>query len=324
MITKLYIIGNGFDLHHCLKTSYYNFAQYLQINYNEIYSILDGYVSFPTSDNDLWSKFEENLANLDIEGILSEHLDLVPNFTNDSFKYKDCYKYPDEMEQYRQALTDDLVLIFEEFIQRVLYSNNSLERKIFIDKEATFLSFNYTNTLERLYSVDKTKINYLHNSAFDGSESIILGHGIDPKTFEDTPLELPDHLESSVFPRWITQDNEYPYGEGREILMSYFIFTYKPTNEIIKRNSDFFKSLQSVKEIFVFGHSLSSIDLPYFKEIVNNIDNAVKWNVSFFGSDDIKRFTEVLCSFGIALDNIQFVELGDLQEKYRQLKIVFS
>ncbi len=139
MTAKLYIIGNGFDLHHCLNTKYSDFAFYLEKSYSGIYSILESYVSYPTSDKDLWSRFEENLANLDIEGILSEHSDLLPDFASEGFKPKDCYKFTDEMDQYLQALTCDLVSAFEEFIRQVQYSNNSLGRKLFIDREATFL-----------------------------------------------------------------------------------------------------------------------------------------------------------------------------------------
>ncbi len=173
----------------------------------------------------------------------------------------------------------------------------------------------------------------MHNSAIDGSESIILGHGIDPKTFEETPLELPDDLEPEELQEWYNKndDYEYPYDEGRDKLMSYFKSTYKPTKEILKRHSYFFDSLKIVKEIFVFGHSLSTVDLPYFKEIVKNTNNRVQWIVSFWGLVEKKKFIETLCDLEIASENIQFVELEDLQEmkradsqeKHRQLKLEF-
>ena len=325
MITKLHIIGNGFDLHHYLKTSYYDFANYLREKYNDIYTTLESYVSYPTSDKDLWSRFEENLANLDAEQILSEHSDTLPNYASDDFRDRDRYVFPDIMEEHFQKLTGGLFSAFEKFIQQVEFPNNSSERKVEIDKEATFLTFNYTNTLERIYSIDKSKIIYIHNSAFHGSEEIVLGHGIDPETFEEKSLEPPDDLEPEEIEEWYNQNDNYEssYDEGKQNLMRYFKATYKPTREIINRNSYFFENLKKVKEIFIFGHSMSTVDLPYFEEIIKNLSEGVKWIVSFYNSEECKRHLTTLSILGVPKDSIQLIQLEDLQERNKQLKIEF-
>lgn len=326
MITKLYIIGNGFDLHHYLKTGYHDFANYLREKHNDIYTTLESYVSYPTSENDLWSRFEENLANLDAEEILSEHSDRLPNYASDDFRDRDRYVFPDIMEEHFQKLTSGLFSAFEEFIQRVKFPNYSWEYKIEIDKEATFLTFNYTNTLERVYSIDRSKIIYIHNSAFYGSEGIILGHGIDPENFEEKRPEPPDNLESEKLEEWYNQndDYDYSYDEGKQNLMRYFKATYKPTREIINQNSYFFENLKALKEIFIFGHSMSSIDLPYFEEIVKNLSSGVKWTVSFYNSLEYKRHLTTLDILGVPRDNIRLIQLEDLQESNKQLKIEFK
>ena len=153
MTEKLYIIGNGFDLHHGLKTSYYHFANYLKSKDSELYSILESYISYPNSDKDLWSRFEENLSNLDTDEILSEHSDTLLNYTSDDFRDGDRYIFPDTMDNYYQKLTDGLFEIFQNFIQDVEFPSIASELKLEID--ANFLTFNYTNTLEQLYNVDK-------------------------------------------------------------------------------------------------------------------------------------------------------------------------
>lgn len=325
MTIKLYIIGNGFDLHHYLKTSYYDFSTFLQEKYNDIYSTLESYVSYPNSDNDLWSRFEENLANLDAEEILSEHTDTLPDYASDEFRDRDRYVFPDIMEEHFEKLTNGLFSAFEEFIQQVEYPNYSWEHKIEIDKEATFLTFNYTDTLERLYSIDKSKIVYIHNSACYGTDNIILGHGIDPVTFEDKRPDPPDGLKPDELEEWYNQndDYDYSYDEGKQNLMRYFKVTYKPTKEIISRHSSFFASLKTVKEIYVYGHSMSSVDLPYFEEITKNISNDVKWTVSFYDSSEHKRHQITLNKLGISSDNIRLIQLEDIQENNRQMKIEF-
>jgi len=325
MTTKLYIIGNGFDLHHYLKTSYYDFAHYLGEKHNDIYSTLESYVSYPTSEQDLWSRFEENLANLDAEEILSEHSYTLPNYASDDFRDRDRYVFPDIMDEHFQKLTNGLFSAFEEFIRQVEYPNYSCEHKIKVDKEAIFLTFNYTNTLERLYSIDKSKIIYIHNSAFYGADDIILGHGIDPETFEEKKPEPPANLEPEELEEWYNRNDnyDYSYDEGKQNLMRYFKITYKPTKEILNRHSKFFGNLKKVEEIFVYGHSMSSVDLPYFEEIVRNISKDVKWTVSFYNLSEHNRHKTTLDKLGIASENIRLIQLKDIQEKNKQLKIEF-
>jgi hypothetical protein len=325
MPKKLYIIGNGFDLHHYLKTSYYEFSNFLRENYFDIYSTIDSFVSYPSSENELWSKFEENLANLNADEILADNTDYLPNYASEEFKERDRYVFPDIMDEYYQKLTSGLLSAFEEFILQVKYPNLSWERKIEIDSEATFLSFNYTNTLERLYSIKRSKILYIHNSAFYDSGNIILGHGIDPESFVEKKLEPPEDLAPEKLSEWyeMNDDFDYSYDEGKNILMKYFKFTYKPTKEIIGRHFNFFSKLKMVNEIFVFGHSISSVDFLYFEEIVKNIRNNVLWTVSFYNTYENKSLKTTLENLGIAQENIRLIYLEDIQLDNKQLKIKF-
>ena len=183
MNNELYVIGNGFDLHHGLKTSYYDFSQYLRENDNDLYETLENYISYPQSDNNLWLRFEENLANLDAEEILSENSDYLPNIASDEFRARDLHTFPDVMQQNFERLTVDLLQNFKNFILNVEFKNSIYERKITLDKNSKFLNFNYTDTLERVYGIESKHITYIHNSV-NNSEGIILGHGIDPKNFE--------------------------------------------------------------------------------------------------------------------------------------------
>ncbi|WP_215491193.1 AbiH family protein, partial [Escherichia coli] len=43
---KLYIIGNGFDLHHELDTSYFSFGDYLRKKDQDIYDHLVDFMGF--------------------------------------------------------------------------------------------------------------------------------------------------------------------------------------------------------------------------------------------------------------------------------------
>lgn len=326
MNKKLYVIGNGFDLHHKLKTSYYSFATYLKDQNPKLYDILDTYVSYPSSDTDLWYQFESNLANLNAEEILSENIGSLPDYFSNTFKPGDRFAFPDIMEEYLRLLTTGLIELFTEFIQQVEYPRSTKDYVVELDIEATFLSFNYTKTLEKLYGIDTERIRYIHNSAYFGSGHIILGHGITPKAFLEEGPEPPDDVDPEDYEEWYRNNTnwDYSYDTGKETLFHYFLLTYKPTEKVIQNNRSFFDSLKNVESVFVLGHSIAAVDLPYFEELVKSLKETVIWNVSFFNYSEKVRHLETLKDLGIPEERIIQFELTAIQKSNVQLKLSFK
>jgi hypothetical protein len=59
MHDRLIIIGNGFDLYHGIKSSYYNFKEYLYNNSHINFLIsIEKYIP----SDELWSNFEQALC----------------------------------------------------------------------------------------------------------------------------------------------------------------------------------------------------------------------------------------------------------------------
>jgi hypothetical protein len=150
----------------------------------------------------------------------------------------------------------------------------------------------------------------------------VLGHGVDPANFKD---DLLDDLDCVEIPDWIGKNlaYDYPYDEGQEIIEQSFDYTFKPTETIIDQYKNYFESLSTINKVFVLGHSISEVDLPYFKEIANNVDPNAKWTISCFNDDEPKRFTETLGKLGVGQNNISFIKLEDIKIKNRHLKIDF-
>ena len=71
MFNKLYFIGNGFDLHHGLKTSYLNFRDdYIKKKSSVLWNdFLDIYGDAPQNDNLWWKDFENMLGKVDYESL---------------------------------------------------------------------------------------------------------------------------------------------------------------------------------------------------------------------------------------------------------------
>lgn len=193
-ILKLYVIGNGFDIHHGLDTSYSSFGLYLKEYYWEVYDLLLTYGGFSDLDpcdqdslsNPLWANFEANMAELNVDEILADNSDLMPCYGSDNFRDRDRYDYLIEMERLLGLLTNDLYEAFEDFILNVDTSKIDNNILVNLDRDAIFLSFNYTNTLITHYKIPLNNINFIHGLA--GQErQLVLGHGIKPELFNPPP-----------------------------------------------------------------------------------------------------------------------------------------
>ena len=320
---KLYIIGNGFDLHHKLDTSYRSFGLFLKSKYPVIYdqlieyygfSDLDGYTQKPTHDV-LWNEFEESLSLLDPETVFEDHRDSLANPSSPEFRDRDWGTFSIDMEMVVDSLTTNLFKAFREFILTVKYLPLSSDLKLSLDNRALYLSFNYTDTLEQYYRIPEKNINYIHGKAQMVGCDLILGHGVDPDNFKNEDPSPPEDLTPEQMEMWIEQmSNNYDHSFelGKEELYEYFFKSFKQTKDIISLNSAFFKKLHNVNEVFVLGHSLSEIDLPYFDEIIRAINGNPIFTVSYHSQTEHDSHKEMLLSFGVGRKHINLIKMDEL------------
>ena len=300
---RLYIIGNGFDLFHRLPTSYEDFRKYLKSNDEKIYDyVMESYntLAYPSntnvfigglenSDSNLliWNDFEKALGNLD-EDVLWEYVNNNMNYNYENWKDDDNHIAQRLLDKRLTIITDNVKVNLASWICSidVLKAQNRLK----LSQDSLFLTFNYTKTLELYYSIPDFKVNHIHGST-DIPHKIITGHNI------------------------LSQKRKNKFDDIRmiecdELIYKAFQNTRKPVERIIENNKDYFKSLCNIKEIHIIGHSLNEIDLPYFKEIVNNVPNNVEWFLFFKDKDDSRKNMKVkrnvLQSIGIDYRKINF------------------
>ena len=160
---KLYVIGNGFDLHHGLPCGYADFRAWLQVNRPDVHRELIRL--YGESDSDLWRDFEKGLSCFDLD-----------NYPND-VKRADLVK-----------LKDGLNEAFGGWVKTI--GAPGKEKAIEdIDKSAVFFTFNYTRTLEDFYGIDESRVVHLHGVVDNGG--FIYGHDRSPNDMddEDIPIE---------------------------------------------------------------------------------------------------------------------------------------
>lgn len=266
----LYIIGNGFDLMHQMKSSYKDFHQWL-IGNSRIDYIAEMQKIFPVfKDGDylLWSDFEEALGECDIETVAQWSLEDLYITENSISNY--VFGSPELID----TLISEIVLNgFAEWAQSIEISRH---KAISLNPNSIFLTFNYTDTLEELYAVPENRILHIHGRASIG-EPIIVGH--------QHLIEPSDYLEKGV-----------DFRDNDNIINNMYDYNslYKPVEKIIEQHSHFFEILGRIKNVIVLGHSCSYIDEPYFLQIRKSVDKDAIWTFSYHNEDDIQRII-MLC-----------------------------
>src|SRR5580658_1685773 len=300
LMKTLYVIGNGFDLHHGLSSSYADFGTFLKAHDPRIHYLLGEYFN---TDVEFWSHFEARLADLDAAALAENASSFLTPYGADDWKDSAHHDYQFELDRLVEGLSQGLKAQFATWIRQLEVPDPVTipSRLLRLDASATFLNFNYTCSLQALYGVAPSQVLHIHGSADDVDSDLILGHGWNPKergsSNDGTNLEEADMREV----------------EGNGIIDSYFERTFKPTDCVIAAHQSFFEGLQGTHQILVMGHSMEDVDFPYFKEIIRHIDvSSVRWRVSYHVADDAPKFRQQLEKRGGV--SARLVELARLAE----------
>lgn len=294
MKRKLFIIGNGFDLHHQIESRYSDFATYLGRVDRHTYRIAKEYV---VPDKDLWSILEERLAEVDVDQIEDYAENFLASYGADDWSESGHHDYEYEIGQICDAISTTLRKHFADWVRQLAIPKHAAAPVRCIDPNDIFLNFNYTPTLQRIYGVPNDHVLHIHGSAMDATSEIVLGHAWNRQASE---------LRS----RFTDEDTDVRVDGGFQLIDDLLAATYKPTKEILDRNKAFFEDLSRVTEVFVLGHSLAHVDEPYFSAVLDRVDPKAHWTVSYY-SDEVAAWFAA-DSIGIPTARLQLRRIGDL------------
>lgn len=275
---NLFIIGNGFDIDHNIKSSYADFKNYLvHLNNSEATTCIEIMEKgHNNSQVDLWSQLEKNLCYLNLDYVIDNNFKyLIPTILlSETFNklFKDWVNQLDNDRKPKKQL------------QQLINTTNDL-----------FFTFNYTNTLEYIYSVNENNIKYIH--VVKEGESYEFGH----KKIE---------IDTSSF--------HYNFGVSNFFKQQLI----KDTSSIFQRNSDWFHGLKNyeINSLYFYGFSFADIDLIYIKGILNNIDEKQLKSIHLYSykgqlKDDYNNQKHILIDLlrdaNIELEVEKFEMLGD-------------
>lgn len=270
---KLFIIGNGFDRHHNMETGYWDFRDYLMENDSDILDTIEMFNIM--TEEELWSDFEANMANIDGELMFEYHSYSLVDPSSDDWRDSDNHVFNQLIDKDVKNMSEKLIAQFAKWIHSVDMPeelDEGIAKRFAEVKDSYFLNFNYTPTLQNVYGIDNSKILHIHNQVEHEDSEIILGHAL--KVEPEVNLELAD-------------DNDIRVSEGICSIKQYYIDTYKQVDSVIAQNESFFNSSYKYDEIIIMGHSLSDVDFQYFEKIAMDLcHESTRWVVSYHGDNE--------------------------------------
>lgn len=279
MADTLYIIGNGFDLHHGLRTSYTNFRDDYARKKVRLWDALSTLYGTKVNEELWWTDFEEMLGEIDYDH-------LTKSYNGEALS----------ASKVRNLLKGMLPSFFGEWIKGVKI-NVEEDKTLMIDMDALYFTFNYTLLLEHVYHVKDDNVWHIHNSVRD-VDNIIVGHDSNYQKIFSKQIEY-----SNANPQVKIRTDIYDW-IGKEIVNG-----AKKVKDRIKLNEYHFSKYSGIKHIIAMGFSFNNIDMPYIVKIWNVISrkDEMDWNLYWHSAKEIDMMKEKIIKLGVNEGNINMV-----------------
>lgn len=289
---KLYIIGNGFDLHHGIPSEFADFKEFVRDHDYDLLKTIESYL-LPIRED--WKDLESALATVEVEGIMNDLEHFMTSYGADDWSDSGHHDFQYEVGRAVERLSIELRHRLRQWVRQlpIPTPETAPVRLRTIDPAALFLTFNYTRTVQELYSVPDTHILHVHGRADLSGDNLILGHAWNRRE----RLSLNDRADIEKLDTRLI--------EAHGILDRYFSDTFKPSARLIHEHRSFFERLANLEEICVLGHSLSSVDRPYFHALLAVAGTtSARWRVACYEESDFQTLPRALENLGIQASQI--------------------
>ena len=232
-------------VNHGIPSSYAHFKTWLSNNDKELFDFLERYIDVA---GDWWNDFERSLSEIDVPKLIREtpleNRPVDPRIPP-SFSHPASWR----LDSVRRAIS----LKFTEWVKTL--DSVEIKKKIDLPEACLYISFNYTDTLERVYGVKENRIVYIHGKASRGDD-LIYGHGKNQFVLENDVMKKYHLYRSDDF---FTAGT---YGNSESELTSHISYWQKPIQ--IGLYYDVLRpAVLGTNKVCVYGLSFSEVDYPY-------------------------------------------------------------
>ncbi len=276
---NIVIVGNGFDVNHGIPSGYANFKEWLRANDKGLFDFLDRYIDV---SGEWWNDFERNLSGINVPQLIRETplkesstiTGLPPSFSHPaSWKLDNIHK--------------KLSMRFTDWVKTL--DIVTVKKTVDLPIASLYISFNYTNTLERVYGIDENRIAYIHGKALRGDE-LIFGHGKNQFVLEKDVMRRYGLYRSENFYKAGT------YGNSEDELTQHVSYWQKYI-QLANYYDVLLPAVKNANKVYVYGLSFSEVDFPYIQWITEQ-NHCLKWLASWHSENDKKSISETLKTLG--------------------------
>lgn len=317
---KILVIGNGFDLAHGLKTTYSDFLEYAGLissdrqgdYYNDFRWLDEGWTIFfhdrQKALSNRWEGFESEIKRI-VKVLYKAHSGETTNSIDAKISSLSTYfegvsinESSSRVETLREKMEISLVAVIR---MLEIYLAKEINTTLISQKNKTIsdyrsdkvLSFNYTDTYERIYGIrDEEDICYIHGQAT--LEHDVSEHEL--STFQDQGYRTAEEYKA-----WLNaakcnmvlgieefQDVESQQNENYCMkFKKFYQRIFKKTGSTYK---DWLRERDPIKDpelkIAFFGHSLDIMDREVIEELVNQKDADV--TVYYHDNESLDRYIQ--------------------------------
>lgn len=324
---RLWIIGNGFDLYHGLKTKYADYKAYLcqqyacelkkQLqedsvrgacrtacrncckNYRSFDCPVRKFNDLPRDElkEDLWSDLEES-CSLDLDRLLEG---IIGDWIGDGEALKGSIALAHGVLDLSKVLTGYGLYDWLCEVEKSIPGPKAKE--IEINQGDAFLTFNYTKTLQKVYGILPERIHYVHGCVDqvgveysrkelgmrDVEKNGIVHSNLSFGTSDMTDDAINAAFERNVKPSIVITEQMKELRSCLSKLIKSLRKDVKSRKELLEKwVKEQCDDPLSVDEIIVAGHSLGRIDGPYF-DFLTDYFRCVKWRFLFHSKDDLEK-----------------------------------
>jgi len=286
---KLYIIGNGFDRAHDLPTSYWDFREYLSIHYPVFLDSFESHYEVFPDTTLLWNELESNLANISEDTIIESAVAVDVGAESGDVGIEDTlyHHFSDEYGHIEQ-----MAKYLKQWIRTIRIRDlHPKAAHLIKNNEDFFVTFNYTGVLERIYEIPPAHIIHIHGSLHEYDIDPVLGHG-NSSRIKNIKLLLAQAQRQ--FDEKLTSICR--------VISEYYDRTYKHTDKYFYKL--FPLAEKTFDEIVVAGHSLSGVDLPYFRLIDDLTAHSLVWRIYYFDPSKKEEMANNLLLCGVPPERI--------------------
>lgn len=301
----LCILGNGFDLMHNVRSSYYAFRDSIGKN-NSLRTILEFYLT----PEDIWADFEDSLARFNVGAtasswLVEDWLDTFDAFDEDA-SATSFYMVAEWAAEPMRAIGDELPKRFRRWVDSLTVgtADRPLKR---LFRNSKVLCFNYTEFVETMYGVPNENVCYIHGSRRwkkgHPPEKLILGH---LPGASDNAYDFDDGHRRGAKNPFRRKMVELAQENAIRIISEWDEELTKDSRKIIHEHKNFFDRLSGITTVVTVGHSFAPVDQNYFAAVAAALPDlgAVRWYFGCHGLHDLERLEQMLIKVGLDRSNV--------------------